>query len=284
MIGTDLFRPTFVPLANWRYVWALPDTAGNLLYKAFLCLTNLTMVFQDVIMFLSVHGGRIHWSEHFRISDVPLEQGLAIPQAWTLGIELSFYALAPYLLNLRSRWLFLGAFFSFGLKMTAINTFLLNDPWTYRFFPFEIGYFLAGALAFRYRSFLEGIMPRRVGVYCIYPLVIAFTAFCGFSPGQPAYPLALAFILPFIFRMTSNLKIDRLVGELSYPFYIFHVFAIAVASFIVKHWLQCPESSVAWIGLGLTLVLSVNALTLETLIVEPWRARFAERRGRSESQ
>jgi len=72
--------------------------------------------------------------------------------------------------------------------------------------------------------------------------------------------------------MTAKLKIDRLIGELSYPFYIFHLFALMLAGLL----LQTPRS-IVWMGLGLTLTLSAIALALEFRFIEPWRVQFAER-------
>jgi peptidoglycan/LPS O-acetylase OafA/YrhL len=274
--AAGLVLPTSTPYSIWRYVWALPDTAGNFLFKIFLCFTNATMFFQDVTMFFAVHNGQIHWSSDFRNSDALLYRGLTVPPAWSLGIELSFYLIAPCLLRLSSRWLLIGSCCCLAVKVIAVNALHLGDPWTYRFFPFELGYFLLGALAFRYRHSLDRILPTHIAKYCVYPLVIAFAAVQAPVPLPTlVYPIAIACILPLLFRTTSGLKTDRLIGELSYPFYIFHYFLIGCARFIAGHWLHGSESSVAWIGLTLTLPLSAIALALETRFIEPWRARLA---------
>lgn len=271
-----LVLPTSTPYTIWRYVWALPDTAGNLLFKIFLCFTNTTIFFQDITMFLAVHNGQVHWSSNFWKSDALLYRGLTVPPAWTLGIELSFYLIAPYVLRLRSRWLLIGACLSLAAKVIAVRALHLGDPWTARFFPFELGYFLLGALAFRYRHSLDGIVPGHIARYCVYPLVFVFVAVRIPVPLPTlVYPITLASVLPLLFRTTSGLKTDRLIGELSYPFYIFHYFLIGCARFIAGHWLHGSESSVAWIGLTLTLPLSAVALALETRFIEPWRARLA---------
>jgi peptidoglycan/LPS O-acetylase OafA/YrhL len=146
-----LVLPTSTPYSVWRYVWDLPNTVGNFLFKGFLCFTNTTMFFQDVTMYFAVHNGQVHWSNNFRNSDVLLYRGLTIPPAWSLGIELSFYLIAPYLLKLRSRWLLIGSCSCLAAKVITIEALRLGDPWSYRFFPFELGYFLLGALAFRFR-------------------------------------------------------------------------------------------------------------------------------------
>jgi peptidoglycan/LPS O-acetylase OafA/YrhL len=53
-------------------------------------------------MIFGVSNGQIKLTRNFWWSEKLLFEGLAIPQAWSLGTELSFYLVAPYLLNLRS--------------------------------------------------------------------------------------------------------------------------------------------------------------------------------------
>jgi peptidoglycan/LPS O-acetylase OafA/YrhL len=275
VVATALRNPILAPLPAWSYVWALPDTAGNFFFKAFFCFTNMTIFFQDGTLFLSAHDGLVYLTGNYSNSEMLLWKGLIIPQSWSLGIELSFYALAPYFLNLRSRWLVVGSIFGLGIKIIAIKGLHLHDPWTYRFFPFELGYFFLGALAFRYRSRIDRIIPERIERYCVYPLAIAIAAFRLPVPlATLTYPIALACVLPFLFRMTSGSNVDRLIGELSYPFYIFHLFALALVG---NSW-RGPQYSVAWIALGLTLILSVMSFGLETRFIEPWRAKLHKTR------
>src|SRR5262249_49044793 len=287
VVGTCLVRSWLQPhshggpeavLGVWNDLSELPNTYENFFFKSFFVLTNLTMFFQEGVNFLAVHGGNIVWSENFWDTEVYLYQGLVIPQAWSLGVELSFYVTAPYLLNLRSRWLILIACIGLAIKVFAMQTFELNaDSWGYRFFPFELPYFLLGAIAFRFRRFLQGpgFNHEKIGMFCTYLIVIALTAFslepAGFSIFF--YPIAFAFILPFVFRMTAKLKIDRLIGELSYPFYIFHLFALMLVGLLPDD----TSFNIKWMGLGLTLALSAIALALEFRFIEPWRVRFAER-------
>lgn len=271
--------PTSTPYTVWRFLGGLPDTVGNLAFKIFLGFTNGTMFFQDVTMYFAVQHGQIHWSNDFRNSDIPLYRGLTVPPAWSLGIELSFYFVAPYLLKLRSHWLVIGTCLFLSAKIVAISMFHLGDPWTYRFFPFELGYFLLGALAFRYRGSLDQMVPPRVAKFLVYPFVIVFAAAQLPVPIPTiVYPVAFAILLPLLFRTTSSSKRDRWIGELSYPFYIFHYFLIGCARFIVWRALHLSDGYVAWIALFLTLGLSAAALTLETRCIEPWRSRLATHR------
>jgi peptidoglycan/LPS O-acetylase OafA/YrhL len=281
VVGAAFLRPDLAPFPIWKFVWNLPNTIGNLLFKFFLCLTNTSIFLQDWTMFFGVGNGQIKLTRNFWWSEKLLFEGLAIPQAWSLGTELSFYLVAPYLLNLRSRWLILCTCCSLVVKIVVVRALHLGDPWTYRFFPFELGYFLLGALAFRYRGSFDHLVPERAEKYwyCVYPLVIGFATVRVPVPLPTlTYPVALACALPLIFKLTAGIKVDRLTGELSYPFYIFHLFALTLAGFITREWwLGAQEAMVAWVGLGLTLVLSATGLALEVRFVEPWRARLAER-------
>ncbi len=278
-----LVQPLWAPAPLWRFLAELPRTPGNLFFELFLGFTNASMFFQEGVLYMAVHDGRLHWSAHYLSSAVPVWQALLVPQAWSLGLELSFYAVAPFLLNLRSRWLIFACCLSLGLKIFFIKALHFGDPWTYRFFPFELCYFLMGALACRYRARLDLAalfrMDARIGKTCAYLLVTAIAVVS--APGHYAfwiYPMALACVLPFLFRMTSEVRADRLLGELSYPVYIFHIFALTVANSIDRHWWHGAETPVAWLGLVLTLSLSAAALALELRYIEPWRARLSQPR------
>lgn len=277
VLSVALLWPCMQPIPTWNYLRTLGDTPMNLMFKTFLCFSNVTMLFQDVTMFFASHHGEIQWSSNFWESERPLWPGLIIPQAWSLGIELSFYLIAPYLLRLRSRWLLIGTFCGLSLKIVAIRMLHLGDPWTYRFFPFELGYFLAGALACRHRTSTDWILPGKFAKSSAYLLAVAIAGLQVPVHMQTlVYPLGLAFILPAMFRATATDEADRLIGELSYPFYIFHYFALTIASVIARHW--WPRLDQAWAGLVLTLVGSTIARFIEVHGVEPWRSKFAETR------
>jgi peptidoglycan/LPS O-acetylase OafA/YrhL len=91
------------------------------------------MLFQDATIFFSVRDGVVHWSANFWDSKIPLGDALTIPPGWSLGIELSFYLIAPRVLGQRSRWLLIGAACGLAIKMIALEALHLGDPWTFRF-------------------------------------------------------------------------------------------------------------------------------------------------------
>ena len=98
-------------------------------------------------MFFGIEHSSLLFTGSFAHSDVPLYQGLLVPQAWTLGVEITFYLVAPFVLRSPRRLLALLAA-SLALRAVLIATGIgLSDPWTYRFFPAELALFLAGALS-----------------------------------------------------------------------------------------------------------------------------------------
>lgn len=277
VIGAALLDPSLAPLPTWNYIANLPNTAGNVLFKIFISTTNATILFQDVTMFLATSGGVVHWTSNFGQSDVMLWTGLTIPPAWSLGIELSFYIIAPFVLGWRSSWLALFAFCALTAKMAVLGTLKLPDPWTYRFFPFEVGYFMLGALAFRYRETLSfsGFLQVRSEKYWAY-LIVAAIATCRIPVPFPTlvYPGGLALVLPFLFRVTGKLKRDRLIGELSYPFYIFHWFGLVLGMQVLRYF-NASMLFHAWTSLFVTVFLSCTALALDNRFIEPWRERLS---------
>ena len=80
--------------AFWRVYDGLPLAA-----TLFLALSNLVILGQDWLMFFGIDHGALAFTGSFARSDVPLYQGLLVPQAWTLGVEMSFYLIAPFVLH-----------------------------------------------------------------------------------------------------------------------------------------------------------------------------------------
>jgi peptidoglycan/LPS O-acetylase OafA/YrhL len=67
-------------------------------------------------------------------------------QAWTLGPELTFYLLAPWLLRSGSASLF-ALVASFATRLTFVHTIGQSDTWTYIFLPSTFMFFMLGHFA-----------------------------------------------------------------------------------------------------------------------------------------
>ncbi|CAB3830198.1 MAG: acyltransferase [Achromobacter sp.] len=214
--------------AFWRVYDGLPLAA-----TLFLALSNLLILGQDWLMFFGIDQGALAFTGSFARSDVPLYQGLLVPQAWTLGVEMSFYLIAPFVLHSPRRLLVLLAA-SLALRAVLIASGIgLSDPWTYRFFPTELALFLAGSLSHQVLLPRWQAWSRRAawlpelgtGLLALYVLV-------HFSIGLPhtlrdgLAVLLFAALLPLAFLFQSRHRLDKIIGELSYPIYICHALVI----------------------------------------------------------
>lgn len=196
--------------------------------------TTVTLIGQDLVMFFTTVGGHLAVTSDFRSAAVPLYLGLPVPQAWTLGLELCFYLIAPWVVR-SSKMLFLLLSISIISRLTAISLgFGTQDPWTYRFFPFELAFFLLGVISYRFllpaykrAGILSGATPCRL-------VTVGLVIFCAgyfLFPGREVIKtavlfLAVGFALPFAFVFQQSNRFDAKIGELSFPIYISHILVI----------------------------------------------------------
>jgi peptidoglycan/LPS O-acetylase OafA/YrhL len=142
-------------------------------------LSNLTLFGIDGIMFLQWNDNKLNFG-NFNFSELPLWHMLWVPQAWSLGVEVTFYICAPLLCKLKSKHLITLVFFLISLRITAWTILDLDkDPWSYRFFPFELPLFLIGVLLYRLKA--QGRVRLSVNVRLLNTItVIVFMVF-GFA-------------------------------------------------------------------------------------------------------
>jgi len=189
---------------------------------------------QDVVVFLSaqVVSGALCPVADFHNAAIPLHQFLPIAPSWSLALELSFYLLCPWIARLRLRWIAALAVLSFSLKAWLSHLGLDFDPWSYRFFPTSLGYFLAGMLAWRIGS--RDRLPTlpatlRTGLWL--GLVAALLLWrAGPEPRSLLFVAALAASLPSVFRLSKDWRWDRWIGDLSFPLYLSHWLTFAVVA------------------------------------------------------
>lgn len=196
----------------------------------FLAITNILIFGQDLVMFLQLENGNLGFTKNFSEATLPSWHFLFVPPAWSLALELFFYILAPFLVKRNLGQLGLLIFFGFSLKVFIL--FFLgwnNDPWTYRFFPIELVYFLLGIISYKC-YFKMGNQSSKKQVFLgrtSFLFVIILTFLYSFIPlgnfiKQGFYLLFFLIAIPFIFQWSKRNKLDRYLGELSYPVYISH--------------------------------------------------------------
>jgi peptidoglycan/LPS O-acetylase OafA/YrhL len=147
-----------------------------------------------------------------------------IPPAWSLPVEMAFYALAPVLVRSRRR-LLAGLVLGLAIRVVVYKLFGPHDPWRYRFFPAELSLFCAGGLAYHFYRAIEAHAPaRRIGVACLGMLITAILLYPRLPAAARYVPVSAAVLasLPFVFALTRDNATDRWLGELSYPVYLLH--------------------------------------------------------------
>ena len=207
----------------------------------FISTVNATLLGQHTVLFLGVSQGTgaMYFTHDFNTSSPMLHEFLLVPQAWSLGIEILFYIIAPFVVRRSIVIVALLILFSMGIRIfTYYYLGFTNDPWTYRFFPSELALFLLGTVSYRlYASFkiqktkLFGCNPANVLVGLFF-LALLFHQFIPKAGHEHLVNWVLygfcCLVIPYLFELSRTSKIDSRIGELSYPVYISHILVIAL--------------------------------------------------------
>lgn len=199
---------------------------------------------------------------------------LFVAQAWTLAVELLFYVIAPFVVR---RLGAIGVLFvlSWAVRLVLYQFGYRDSPWSYRFFPSELAMFLMGSAGYHFYAWCERRHPellRRGGLLALPAMVGVILFLFQFSVPLRALIVAgaTAVSVPFVFGLTKKSRVDRWIGELSYPVYISH----ELIRLALIHY--TGRADVLWMVL-LTLVASVAIMLLIEWPVERLRAEFVQR-------
>ena len=154
-----------------------------------------------------------------------------VPQAWTLDLEFAFYLLAPFLVR-RAVWIqIMIVAASTGLRLA---TYWMLTPgrgpfYSNSFFPYELAFFMLGSVAYQIYRHQGALLLRLRGFYswfhwAFFLIILYYSRLPGTSgPKYFIFLPVLFLMLPLLFFYSKDNAVDRLIGELSYPFYLAHV-------------------------------------------------------------
>ncbi len=211
---------------------------GTYLY---LIVSNITIVGQELALFLGLNNqtGQLYFTGNFHQTTPEVNSFMVIGQAWTIGLEILFYLIAPFIVRRKVIVLFGLLGLSLLLRVVIYSVFQMKyDPWTYRFFPTELAYFLMGSLAYRFFIAQKKWKIPQGYLAAIYVFMVAFTIFymevfklladrhLYQSIFHQMYTVCFVIFLPFLFRFTAKNSLDRQIGELSYPIYMVHALVL----------------------------------------------------------
>jgi peptidoglycan/LPS O-acetylase OafA/YrhL len=149
-----------------------------------------------------------------------------IGQAWTIGTEIWFYLLAPFVVRR-------GVVIQIVLASASCVLMVLMErvsPLTYFFFPANFWFFLLGSLLFRFYKSRYFLVPNWCGIPA---LVFAIVAGCSVgavsnSIFHNTILFLIALSIPLLFYTFANRQWDTTIGNLSYPVYLVHALIISV--------------------------------------------------------
>jgi peptidoglycan/LPS O-acetylase OafA/YrhL len=227
-------------------------------------LTNIVILGQDVVMFVSHHPdtGTVFFDPNLKdgFSD-HLYYYLLLPQAWTLSLELMFYLIAPFLVKKSSVWIVLVILTGIGLRLGAMHAGLNHEPWLQRFFIFELPFFCLGILSYKIYKKIDTIPYKQWITWILYSVVLLSTIFYLALPLSFlknfywAYLAILTVAIPFIFSYFKSIKWDQKIGDLSYPIYITHFLVIRVFYSFARPHLTGFWKTHLWVIISLVTIL-----------------------------
>jgi peptidoglycan/LPS O-acetylase OafA/YrhL len=192
----------------------------------------------------------------FLLSGHTVDRSPFFSQAWTLTVEAEFYLLIPFVALLRGSWLLLIAGVSVVLAVVPLQLGLLQFAWA----------FVPGLALARIERTRPGLFRRLTSGRALALGIVATAALMLVNPdprvgivGVPATILLVAGCARDVHPALRGPA--RWAGDLSYPFYLWHQFPVALFG--------------AAMGLLVGLAGSIVSVTL---VETPIRAWFASRR------
>ncbi len=215
---------------------------------------------------------------------------MPVPQAWTLSLELMFYALAPFLARGRTSWLIGVVAASIALRLAVYNAGYQNDPWLSRFFPHELALFVLGMLGRRFYDAYVDKIPRNVQI----AIVLAFFAVTlvmrtimeavdptGIHVSAVIWPYYLSAVVavPCLFHLTRNSRWDGKLGNYSYPLYLIHWIVLTFYdAFATRFDLPVAASSSGWVRVLICVAATFALAWVIIVSVEVPMDRYRQRR------
>lgn len=224
--------------------WLAYGRQFDLFPMTWLALSNLLVVGQEFSFF----GAFFLPEGHFVLTDqiFGLDDRVAgvnfllnVP-AWTLSMELGFYALAPWVARRGVHAVILWVLGPLGLRLLLEHFFHGGAMRWDHFLPTQLYLFMLGVLAYRGLSVLRARVSAdflRQWGHVIWVGLLATLCTGALCPSTFREPVLVGLLtagLPFVFMATAANGVDRFLGELSFPLYLSQYNVFASVQWIVQ--------------------------------------------------
>lgn len=261
-----------IPLAPAALPGIVRD--GNFFSAAVLLIPNFTMVGYEIYDLLCLGPGG-----HFMVcppgNHTAMHSYALVPQAWTLGLEIWFYLMAPFVVRSFGRTSLL-LLISIGFFVAA-RMVGLDEQLKYRTFPPTLLFFMLGVLSY----YLMRFMPQQycagykvIGIAFL-PVVLFLLAFPSVMTLVLAEPdhnkifiILFTLFIPAWVMWSNGKNWDRVIGETSYPVYVIHFLVIAIFQRTLG-----PTEWTAVLAVGGSLAAALAIFILVDRPVDRWRQR-----------
>jgi len=220
--------PGTVTLYNQNYI--------SPLVVIYFILSNIFLIGLDWFFLFGLNkNGSLFFTKNFNSTNPKVYNFAFNSIAWTVGTELIFYLFAPFIVT-KKIWIIVTLLIlSLGLRMGLAYHGLNFAPWNYMFFPTQIMFFMAGVLSYHLHNRIKYMNFRKYGLLILYFVFLFIICFYYKILQDSIYKEVFLFIsttllIPFIFILTKNSKIDGFFGDLSYPIYISQAFVITLSN------------------------------------------------------
>lgn len=172
------------------------------------------------------------------------DQMILIPPAWSLGVELQFYALIPFVLWSKKRLRLILGVISLLMFLLASIDIIQSEWYGYRLLPGVLFIFLSGSLLY------DANQQHRASLYilgCLYlSVTLCFVIVCLYFNKQYPYifevcvGFLLALPITWMLSRFQRKEWDEYLGHLSYGVFLAHFLIIWLAQCFDINMSQYP--------------------------------------------
>lgn len=236
---------------NYAYIANFPNIKS--FYSIFIFQLPLLGVDNSLNLNLTSDGSLRFTSSYY---DSLMYRGLIlVPTAWMLGIMMSFYIVAPFLVRRSIR--FHLALTAFGVGSEVVLSTIGWNPYLILRLPFvQLAYFLAGSLAYQLYLRLKPIKLHPSISFLAVISVFVITIFYDYLPIGPLtqihpahlklyYFLIITLSLPFMMALPT--RFDAQLTAISYPMILIHPLVAASLRPIITAELTLATTIISFI-------------------------------------